>query len=170
MTDARRREMERGIAILRERGVVWRNWAAEIGVSRKAVSEVVNGRSKALRGLRHRAAEALRAVARQEDARRRPGQPAPDPRDSLAGAREVVLEIYRRDAAGVVRAPRVHVRIGEPFELAPSGERRRRLAMIADSGAECEALVEAAVSWDAVLTQADMLLAFEGESRREETL
>ena len=69
MTAECRQEVEQGIAILRARGVVWTHWAVENGLSRQAVSAVVNGRSDAHRGLRFRACEALRAIGRGEDIR-----------------------------------------------------------------------------------------------------
>ncbi|MXY66977.1 MAG: hypothetical protein F4Y47_00245 [Acidobacteriia bacterium] len=59
---------------------------------------------------------------------------------------------------------RVRVELGAPALIPHSRETRRRLRIASDRS-ECTGLVEAEVSWSAVLAQVEMLLALEGESR-----
>lgn len=63
MIDARRQEIEWGIAVLRSQGVCWAEWARKKGFSPQVVRAVRTGRSKCLRGSAFRVGEALREVA-----------------------------------------------------------------------------------------------------------
>ena len=78
----------------------------------------------------------------------------------------ITLEVPWRDYAGGARIRRVQVSLGEPFEIPSSGERRRRLVMMTRKS-DSRGLVEADVSWDAVLAEVEMFLALEDENRKE---
>lgn len=58
---------------------------------------------------------------------------------------------------------RVWVRLGEPCDIQPTGE-RRRLLELATERSRSRGLVEPSISWAAVLAQVEILLALEGES------
>ncbi|MDE0621022.1 MAG: hypothetical protein OXH83_17815 [Bryobacterales bacterium] len=77
----------------------------------------------------------------------------------MTDIRDVTLEIRY---GGERR--RVCVELGAPVRIPHSRETRRRLRIASDRS-ECTGLVEAEVSWAAVLAQVEMLLALEGESR-----
>ena len=72
---------------------------------------------------------------------------------------EVTLEIRY---GGELR--RVRVELGTPVRVPHSRETRRRLRIAGDRS-ECTGLVEAEISWAAMLAQVEMLLALEDESR-----
>ena len=63
-------------------------------------------------------------------------------------------------------ARRVWVRLGEPCDIRPTGERRRMLEL-ASERSRSRGLVEPSISWDAVLAHVEMLLAMEAGSAKE---
>ena len=71
---------------------------------------------------------------------------------------EVTLELFY---CGERR--RASIELGAPVRIAHSREVRRRLTIASDRS-QCTGLVEAEVSWTAVLAQVELLLALEAES------
>ena len=81
----------RAVAALERRGICWQQWARERGLDGQAVKDVVGGRAPAIRGEAFRAAEAIRAEARD-------ALPAPRKTGSMAGLKGLPFAITDWDA------------------------------------------------------------------------
>ena len=88
MTDFRRQEIERGIAVLRERGVTWKDWAKARGFSYETFMRVRRGVGPCVRGDSFRIAEALRDIGRARD----PARGADPSREALEACEGVLAE------------------------------------------------------------------------------
>ncbi|MYE06684.1 MAG: hypothetical protein F4Y04_05595 [Chloroflexi bacterium] len=124
MTDKRRHEVERGIEILRGRGIVWKDWAESNGFSCQAVKDVLRG-YPATRGERFRVAEALRMLALASESEKAPALPDGEPRRHLE---DLYARLVGRDREAFVFAL-IGLVTDARFPSRCAGYNREKLAM-----------------------------------------
>ena len=112
--EAMRIATARAVAALERRGICWQQWAREQGLDGQSVKAVVAGRAPATRGAAFRAAEAIRAEARD-------ALPAPRKSGSVQGLKGFPFAITDWDAPWAAEWVFQPIAVALASRIAPAG-------------------------------------------------